>query len=428
MKKILTSVLAAAAMFAVAGTAQAALETKGEFRARAWYLDNYLADKHSTEFWDQRLRLFMTWPVAENVKVQVRADILEGFWGDATQIPSYDPALDPITGAPTVTKTLLDTVTKKDVSFDWANLQFAWPGTPLTFTVGRQDVGWGLGLAAMADFRDRFKVAGKFGDFNVVYAFDKFVEVFQLHDEVDDVTGQSPDDSYGHVLGVTTTMAGFNGGVLAVYSNNGTDSAVDITRYLFDVYAKGKVGPADVKAEITYVIGENDQVNGPTLDATGFGAYAGVSAPAGPVSVGLEGIFVQGDAKADNDIKNAFRADYHSPFWSVILFNNMDYPGFKSETNTSGDAGVQNAMAGKLSVTATPMKALTIYGAALYAARDEVAAGVDDAMGTELDLIATYAITDAVSLTVGGGYLIAGDFYGDVDDPWGAVAAFKVNF
>ena len=83
MKKLMTIGLAAALVFTVAGQATAtALETSGEFRARSWYLNNYVDRRESTEWWDQRLRLNMVWPVAEGVKVNARADILEGFWGD----------------------------------------------------------------------------------------------------------------------------------------------------------------------------------------------------------------------------------------------------------------------------------------------------------------------------------------------------------
>jgi len=228
---------------------------------------------------------------------------------------------------------------------------------------------------------------------------------------------------------VVGTLGGFKSGLLAYYSQNESNASVDVNRLLLDAYFTGKAGPVDLKGEVAYVTGKNDNAVGADVDATGLGAYLGATLPAGPVTVCLEGAYAKGDdpgSKGENE--GAFSHDYQGPFWSVILFNNMDYSGYASESNFGGDTSVSNAMAGKLSVSAAPMKGLSIYAAAVYATRDQVAAGKDKPMGQEIDLIATYGITENVSVTVGGGYLMAGDFYGDVDNPWGAVVAFKTTF
>jgi hypothetical protein len=208
-----------------------------------------------------------------------------------------------------------------------------------------------------------------------------------------------------------------------------TNPNVDVVLNGIDGYAMGKVGPADIKAEVAYAFGKNDLTTGGDVDLSGLLAYLGVSLPVGPVTLGLEGAFAAGDdpTTADEN-EGALRSDYQSPFWSVILFNNMDYSGYNNESDLPKDFGLGNAMAGKVSVTLVPMQGLSVYAAALYAAHDQVAAGVDEAMGTEFDIVANYAITPNVTWTVGGGFLMAGDFYGDVDDPWGAVSAFTVKF
>jgi hypothetical protein len=93
---------------------------------------------------------------------------------------------------------------------------------------------------------------------------------------------------------------------------------------------------------------------------------------------------------------------------------------------------VGNAVAAKLSASAKVMPALTLYGAAVYAQRLEetaVGAGDDEALGTELDLLAMYAVTENVGINVGFGYLIPGDAYGDnIDNAWGATLHFNLNF
>ena len=97
MRKLKTVVLIGALLNVVSSSAHAtALETGGEIRVRGWWLDNYVKSGAATEFWDQRLRLTMYWPVAENVRIRVRADILEGMWGDYTP-----PAAQAVPVAPT---------------------------------------------------------------------------------------------------------------------------------------------------------------------------------------------------------------------------------------------------------------------------------------------------------------------------------------
>jgi hypothetical protein len=237
------------------------------------------------------------------------------------------------------------------------------------------------------------------------------------------------DDSRSHALGAMTTLGGFNTGLIASYTKNETSAAVDITRLLLDAFLMGKAGAVDIKGEVAYVTGEDDNAVGPDVDAQGLGAYLGAFVPAGPATVGIEGAYVSGNDLSTAKNEGAFTSDYQSPFWSVILFNNMDYPGFSNESSLSSDTSLGNGYAGKVSVSMSPLKGLSLYGAVVYAARlEDTATAEADPLGTEFDLIATYGITDNVSLTVGGGYLMAGDFYGDVDNPWGAVAAFTTKF
>jgi len=427
MKKLTTIFLAAALVFAVAGQASAtALETSGEFRARFWYLKNYVANEKSTEFWDQRLRLNLDWPIAEGVKLHARADLMEGLWGDNV-LTETTPAA--VAGQPVPAKTYAASPNSRPaVAWDQINLMFVVPSTPLTVTVGRQLAHWGAGVFVSQDNRDRFKVTAKFGDVTALYTYDKYTEIFALHDQA------SLDDRRQHSVGAIGKVAGFNLGLIYGMILDNTNPAVDVTLNAVDAYAMGKVGPADLKAEVAYAFGKNDLTGGTDVDLTGLIAYLGASVPAGPVTVGAEFGYAAGD-KTSSTTKNeaALKHDYQSPFWSVILFNNFDYDGFAGESRSGAtDTGLANAMAGKLSVTAAPVKGLTIYGAAVYATRDQVAKGADKPMGTEIDLVATYAITETVNLTVGGGYLMAGDFYNngpkDIENPWGAVCAFTTKF
>lgn len=427
MKKLMTVFLAAAIVFGIAGQSSATtLETSGELRARLWNLGNYLVDGKSAEFWDQRLRLNLNWPVSETVKVNVRADIMEGFWGDSLVTATTTPAVAATAttaAVPAKTTYAATANSRPPIAFDHVNVQFVWPGSPVAIQIGRQDASWGPGFFTKSDNRDRFKITAKFGDTIALYTYDKYIEVVQLHET------DSLDDRTQHSAGVISKIGGFNVGLIGAAVLNGSNPNVNSTLYGVGAYAMGKVGPANLSFEIaSYLAGKEDLTVGQDVDNSGLMAYLGVSLPAGPVTLGLEGAYAAGDDPGTKDKNEGVaKQDYQGPFWSVILFNNMDYQGYDKAGLMSTDNNFANAIAGKLSVAAAPAKGVSLYGAAVYATRDQVASGSKD-MGVEFDVVATYAITPNISWLVGGGYLVAGDFYGDVNDPWGAVSAFTVKF
>ena len=418
MKKLLTIGLAAAMMFAMAGKASATpLETSGELRARYWALGNYFESGKSAEFWDSRLRLSMVWPVAEGVKVTARADINEGFWGDQMVSSSTTAG---------VTTYKLRENTKKAVDWDQLNLSFAWPNSPITIIVGRQTTTFGPGFFVAQDNRDRFRINAKFGDTTAFYTYDKYAEVVNLHDTA------GLDDWFQHTIGAVSTVAGWNVGAIVAYIGNDTTQGVNKSRWAVDGYGMGKAGPVDVKSEIVYGVGTDDYANKADVDVSGLGVYVGATMPAGPVTVGFEGAYVSGDDPKTAKNEGAFASDYQSPFWSIILFNSFDYNGFHNESITGpapADSGMKNAWGAKATVSAPLMPGLTLYGAAVYAARlEDVGKQKADPLGTEFDVWANYAITPNVSWLVAVGYLVAGDFYGEVDNPVGVMSAFSVKF
>ena len=95
---------------------------------------------------------------------------------------------------------------------------------------------------------------------------------------------------------------------------------------------------------------------------------------------------------------------------------------------------MKNAWGIKPSVTATLMPGLTLYGAIVYASRieDVKARPARSRRPTRSAPKSTSASTTPSRRTsaglVGVGYLVAGDFYGDVDNPVGLMSAFSVKF
>lgn len=439
MKRVPIALLTAALLGALAGRAPAApLETSGEMRVRAWVLEDYSRDEQSAAFWDQRLRLTAVWPIAETVRIHVRADILEGPWGEDTPVAGPGPTGETPIGAPAPAAPVPGAPARQQVAIDQANLQFVWPGTPVKLSIGRQEVSWGTGYWVQADDRDRFQVAAKLDPVIVVVAYDKFTEVYTAHETLDDWRAWA--------IGAVTDAAGFKLGLLVAYMQDESRFRFpkgDVGYLAGDFFANGRIGPVSLKAEGVAGGGTLERDDGTDLDLAGLGWYAGAFLPVGrALTLGLEGAYARGDDPATPDKNEGFfSADYQGPYWSVIFYNNLDHPGYAADVQTSDaerDFSVRNAVTGKLSATVTPSKNLEVTLAALYAAADRVPSGVDKALGWEFDLLAAYRITGNVTLSAGVGYALLGDYWltapvaagsgARPDNPLGAVVAVTTRF
>lgn len=394
MKKFMATMVGAALVFAAAGQASAAvLETNGEYRGRFWYLDNYSqvkADQESQDFWDQRLRVKMAWKVSETVSVIARADVLEFTWDTVSN----------------------EAATDKEIDFDWGYADIGFGG-PTKLQVGKMDVTWGLGVYAKADNRYRARIATKLGEIPMAFAYDKMNE---QHFDV----GVEHDDWDGYSLGAVIPMGGWKFGVLGVYSDNGP---ADTNLMGIDLTADGMIGPAKFLFEGAYGVGEVGD-----KDQEGLMGYVGAFMPIGPLSVGFEGGYAQGDDPKSGDIENALSHDYNGPFSSFILFNNFDLDGWNSVYSGGADRGLNNALAAKASATFAFSNQLSLMGAVVWAQADEKGARKDDDMGIEFDALLKYAMTENVTLQTGVGYLAAGDYFGEVDDPMVVTAHAVVTF
>jgi len=118
-------------------------------------------------------------------------------------------------------------------------------------------------------------------------------------------------------------------------------------------------------------------------------------------------------------------------------------------SDVANDYSVTNAIAGKATVAWSPMKGFTLMGSAVYSQALQDVAVVTPAkaatattpavpakttiiasnpLGTEFDVVAVYNITDNVYFLGGFGYLVAGDFFGEVDNPMGVMGSLNVKF
>jgi hypothetical protein len=458
MKKLLTIVLASALVLTFVAPAMAMhFEMNGQLRVRSWYLDNYwprATDGNQSgdfEFVDQRFRTTMKWGLTENVFLQARADVNEGFWGARIGVPSESVETDPVTGE--INRVILPNTTtaKAAIAFDHVFMQFVWPGAPLTFIIGRQDVTWGNKLLAGADPRDRIKLVWKTGAVALGLAYDKNAESFQ-----NELIGAGSDNR-NYVAFAVTNVSAWKMGFLYAFNKDettvGTPIAVgegfgvakDRNLHMFDVFANGMIGPVSIKSEFSYATGD-DSTLPVKVDRSGFLAYVGGFMNAGMANLGLEFAYARGNDTDPTENTGAIKFDQHAAYNSIILFNGLDYPGYDAlymQNNGAGstpggnapgaDQNFANAISVKGTVTASPSEKLTLIGAVVYAKRDEVMAGVDKEMGWEFDAIGVYNIYDNLAWTLGVGYLSAGDFYRKADgsaaeNPWGFMNRIEVKF
>ncbi len=102
-------------------------------------------------------------------------------------------------------------------------------------------------------------------------------------------------------------------------------------------------------------------------------------------------------------------------YWSEIMGEGI-FDGTRS--NNSPGTGVTNIMAANLGVTVKPMPKLTLSGDIWYAQLAEernVNGSMEDELGIEIDLKATYMVLDNLKLDVVAAYLMAGDATGEED-------------
>jgi hypothetical protein len=431
MKKFLTIMLASMIIFAMTAPAMAMhFDMSGKLRVRSFVLGNYVNGDSSSEFVDQRLRIKGTWGIVENVSLTFRADVLEGFWGDRLGALGEQVATDPITTDLILQSGIFQELqTKEQIAFDWVYGSFVLPSTGTALHIGRQGVNWGTKMAVAADNRDRLKIIQPAGGVKLGFVYDKFRENFVLNS-----VNPNIQDSSGTGILALGDLGGFKSGIIYYYVSNKSLPMIDTQTSNVDVFTMGTVGKMNLKAELNYVWGDRKTEN-LKVDLEGLAAYVGLGFNAGMADLGIDFGYARGNDPNSAKNEGAASHDYDSPFYSIVLYNNLDYDGFQS--NKAADRGVTNAIALKAYATAKPSEKLSLTGAILWAQQDEKAVvgttnGLDKDLGWELDGYLSYNIYDNVAYTLGIGYLFAGDAFntaaGEIDDPWAMMNRIQIHF
>jgi hypothetical protein len=418
----------------------------------------------STAFYFQRLRVGTDFIVSPCLKLVTRFDAMERIWG-GQRSDSEDS--DPNSAG--------TRAENENIAFDVTYIDYASPIG--TFKVGYMpDYVWGTVFADKANgpTAGQIKFSKPIGPFTVVLGYakeadDSYSAVNYSQDDTD-----QDYDSYrlGGIYNFKGNKVSGEAGVLLIYERDATFKADEnfVAYYAFlgpqyrsflknsykiNPYAKVKIGPVDLQAELVYNFGDaykwedNEAYAGwpafwkpvnASIDA--LSVFIDATANFGMFYVGGSFAYLSGDDpgtmdKVEGGINNA-GLDWNP---CLILFNNdvvADWIGGVSGqggplggNRTQVGGPMSNAWFGQLRGGVRPTPQLDIMMSLSYAKADKNmhnktyfnqnefwypwANYPGTSYGFEVDVVGTYKITNNLSYMLGAGYLFTGDYYKGYD-------------
>ncbi len=406
-----------------------ALDVKfsGSYYAAGMYLDKTDLEKsdastahnNSTAFYFQRLRVQTDFIVSPGLKLITRFDAMERAWGAPR---SYPDGSFPLFGDSAGTE-----AENENIAFDWAYIEYASPIG--VFTVGYQpDGGWGT---VFADNQENGLSVGKIGWAITSGGFTGRIQVAKILELSKTAKFSSTPwsnltdtDIDKYSADVKYAWNGGEAGLRGFWWRSAALRIVDIMTNVYGVipYAKAKIGPVTIQAELDYYWGDaiKWEVVGPTnvkLENLGFfldavadfkmfyagGTFAYISGDDDNTTDKLEGGFLTGGVDWNPCL---ILWNFERTKWAGNLYGVID----------SADSPMSNVWFFQVRGGVRPIAALDIMASVSYALADQkfsLFGGPHDenAYGTEVDLTATYKITNNLSYMVGVGYLFTGAYY-----------------
>lgn len=379
----------------------------GMYQDKTTFYKDHSATGPSTAFYYQQLRVNMEFIATPALKLVTRFDALERVWGARSNLATAEPGSSGTRGE------------NENIAFDNAYIFYASPIG--IFTVGYQDdKAWGT------VFSDNTYSVGK-----ITWKLVKlpFIVGLQMGKGTENsrtayntaVNYTDADADFYTAYGVFMWKGG-QVGLLGRYDKNRVyrpAANFKTDAYAIVPYVKAKIGPIAVEAEVNYLFGKNRDYETATADIKyqQWNAYLDVLADFGMFYVGGTGAYVSGDDpgtldKAEGGTLNG-GADWNP---CLILFNWDRYfwagtiasPG--GTANTGG--AMENAWFGQLRGGVRPISQLDIGASVAYARADKLPTDyLEKEYGIEVDVTATYKITNNLSYMLGVGYLFTGDYY-----------------
>jgi len=433
MKRWFFVLLAAGLIAALAAPAVAAdVKFSGQYFA-AGYLERNRAltdpQKATQGFYAQRLRVNTTFKIAEGLSLVTRFDALEKVWGSGR--------------SPADTEDRTTTAGSKLAE----NIEFARAYVDAKMGSGSLRVGYHNTGTTGTAFADSEATAGVIryylfsGPWSGYIGFEKQQEKEWSSNytltgtnsdaDADQWKGQIVYKWSGGDAGLGYTFYNDKSGNTSAPAGLGQDNFY--RRQKINPYFRGTFGGLYVEAEVTYQMGDYisyNQAGYKDVSLGGWNWYAKAQYTMGPVYVGGQYAYVQGDDGATTDkYEGGFKSgrDYKPcliflnsdlDYWAGSLGTNLTFNGYSSQ-------GAENFTLYQIFAGVKPIKKLDLFASysimslnqkttySSIAADGSLTAKtyVDDKIGSEFDITATYKIYDNLAYMIGYGYLWAGDAF-----------------
>jgi hypothetical protein len=412
-------VLLSLGMIAAFSTTVFAVDVKfsGEYYAAGIYLDRTSLQDNvgpSTAFYYQRLRVRTDFIVTPGLTLITRFDAMERVWGATRSIPGSTLASDSA-GTP---------AENENIAFDWAYIDYKSPIG--TFDVGLMEDGrTGTVFGNSYTTLGRIKYAYLIGPVAIKADITKAAD--NSYTANNNVVGKyytdADKDKYG-LEGVFSWKDGLAGMKVTYYhyaDKRPTPDSYLKSYFLFTPYAIAKIGPVNIQAEVNYATGDAKKYedNPTNTDQTleNLSAFLDVTATFDSVYFGGTFAYVSGDDPGTKNRQEGGTLNGGQD-WNpcLIMFNYYDrgyWAGSLGGYDSTANVGpMTNAWFFQGRAGVKPVDKLDIMASVSYANADKKPAGVlNNAYGYEIDLTATYKITNNLSYMLGAGYFFTGDYY-----------------
>jgi len=422
MKRFWLVLLSLGLVLAFSASAMAVdVKFSGSFYAAGIYLDktSLVKDNNiSTAFYHQRLRVETDFIVSPGLKLVTRFDAMERIWGGARSD----------VGTTADSQSAGTRAENQNIAFEWAYVEYASPIG--IFQAGyNSDNTWGtvFGDSASGAPAGQISYMLPIKDFLVGAMIFKEGELSRT--SVTPSTTTDTDKDKYILWGMYNINKDINVGLLYVYVRNAMDRAGVspsngslTTFHVLEPYAKVKIGPVSVEAELDYAWGKTkaeDGVIGSDVDIQSLMAYVNAVADFGMVYAGGTFAYISGDDPNTKDKSESF-LDGGMDWNPCLIMFNQDITYWAGAINgyaagsaiTSNSSPMSNAWFGQGKVGVRPIAPLDIMASLSYATADKKPAGVLNSLyGWEIDVTGTYKLTNNLSYMLGVGYLFTGDYY-----------------
>jgi len=390
----------------------------GDYYAAGMYLNRTTLQSDvgpSTAFYFQRLRVRTDFIVSPGLTLVTRFDAMERAWGATRSTP----------GVATYSADSAGTdAENENIAFDWAYINYQSP-------IGIFDVGYMNDGTTGTVFGNsyapygRIKYSKSFGPVTLNLAYTKIKELSNTA-KAARITADTDNDKYG-VEGVYSWKNGKAG--LNVNYYNYKENRTAVTPYaskyfVITPYAIAKIGPVAVQAEFNYGTGKyKDYENGISTidkDLESYSGWVDATADFGKFYVGGSVAYASGDNNATDDKKNDLLGGGRDWTPCLIMWNyeRSNWAGALVGYNgTAQDTQMTNAWFYQVRGGVRPIAKLDFMASVSYAKADkQPITTLSKDYGYEVDLTATYKITNNLSYLLGAGYLKTGDYYKGLND------------